>query len=633
MTARRFHALVLLGLVALTVSLYAQTLDDEWHFDDLGELTPGVRAFAPRVDASHYRGVVGLWLWAVDYRLHGEDPAGYHVTNGVIHLVNSALVFWLAWSLLAAASGGARRLGALTAAAIFCAHPLATQAVTYLTQRSTSLATLFALVALASWAAFRRSSSRIRWTLYGISLGALLLGLHTKHVVVIVPVAVALYELLHRPRARSLGLALLVPAVLVTGSRVLDYAPELAEQRAPAAPSVADRTPLLPRHTPRQYALAQPRSIAAYAGLFLFARGQNLDRDVSPPRSVTDPATLASIVFLVALPIAAWRLRHASPTASFGLLFFLLALAPTSSVVPSADLFFEHRAYLPMAGLALAVGAAAGAIHRRHPAASWLGIGIVVIALSAATVRRNAVWDTELSLWSDAVAKSPAKARPHVNLGLALQNAGRLDEAERHYRRALEIHPDYPFALNNLGNILRRRGQAEEAERLFLAALEDRPWRPSPWINLGNLAMDRGELATAESRYREALQLRPTAVEARYNLAKVMERQGRAGEAVEEYARAVDLRPDEPLFLNDLGCARLAAGDPAGAEQDLRQALRRKSWEVSWYNLGLALEAQGRAAEAAAAYDSALTISPGMEPARVRLDALRRPGGVAGTGP
>lgn len=623
MTNRRFHACALLVLTALVVSLYARTLDDEWHFDDLGELTPGVRAFAPRVDPSHYRGVVGLWLWAVDYRLHGEDPTGYHVTNNAIHAFNSALVYWLAWSLLTGVPAAARRLGALTAGAVFAAHPLATQAVTYLTQRSTSFAALFALLSLASGVALRRRTSGSRWLLYAVSLAALILGLHTKHVVVIVPVALALHEMLHRPPARRLGVALLVPAFLLTGWRVLEYAPRLAEPAAAATPATGARSPLLPRYSPAEYALAQPRSIAAYAGLFLLPRGQNLDRDVSPPGGAAEAATLASIAVLALLVAAAWRLRRASPTASFGLLFFLLALTPTSSVVPSSDLFFEHRAYLPMVGLVLLVGAAAGAIHRRHQAAAWVASGLVVLALGAATLSRNAVWDTELSLWSDVVAKSPAKARPHVNLGLALQNAGRLEEAQRHYRRALEIHPGYPFALNNLGNVLRRRGAAEEAEALFRAALQERPGHPSPHINLGNLAMDRGDFAAAERSYREALALSPETVDARYNLAKALERQGHVNEAVKEYARVVEQRPDEPLFLNDLGCARLTAGDAVGAERDLRESLRRKNWEVSWYNLALALEAQGRAAEAVAAYDSALALAPGLEPARARRNAIR----------
>jgi Flp pilus assembly protein TadD len=367
--------------------------------------------------------------------------------------------------------------------------------------------------------------------------------------------------------------------------------------------------------TTRQYALTQPRSAAAYLGLFLLPRGQTLDRDVIPSRSPFEPAVLGSLAILGALAVIGALAARSHAVTALGVFVFFLALLPTTSVVKSPDLFFEHRAYLPMAGLCLALGPLVGTAHRRRAGLTWLGLGVLVATLSVATTRRNSVWDTELSLWTDTVAKAPAKARPRVNLGLALRNAGRFDEAEQQYRRALELEPHYPFALNNLGTILRLQGRPDEAAPLFHAAITARPRYADPRINLGNLAMDRGDLVGAETWYREALELREHSVPARYNLARSLERQGRPAEAVAEYARVVAERPEQASFHNDLGCARLAAGDPAGAESDLRRAIALDAESATaWYNLALALQARGRTAEAHRAHARALEIDPGLVP-------------------
>lgn len=617
--SRRLHALALLVLALLVAGLYARTLDDPFHFDDLGELTSTVRQAAPRVASDHYRGIVVLWLWAWNHRAGGEDPAIYHATNVALHAGAVACLYWLAWLVLPA--GRARRGAALAAAAIFAAHPLATQSVAYITQRSTSAAALLFLAAVAAWIAGRRARGAARWACFGVALAAHALGLWTKHVGILVPAAVLLYEFLFEAPPRRRALALLIPFVLLSAFRAAQYAPRL--ERTTPQFRTAEEARILPRLPRTVYAISQPRSVLAYARLFVWPRGQNIDADYPPVRSAASPAAWGPALVLLAAAVAAGRVRRRQPVVTLGAGVFFLALVPTSTVVPGPDVFFEHRAYLPMAGLCLALGAAVAAGAARRPRAAGLAVVAVVLALSTATARRLAVWDSDLALWGDAVRKSPAKARPHINYALALQAAGRLDEAEAHYRRGLELRPDYPFALNNLANVLRRSGRRDEAQRLLERSIEFRPGYVSPRLNLGNLAMDRGDPGAAEAWYREAIALAPTVSEAHYNLAKALERQGRLAEAIGAYARAAELRPREALYANDLGCARLAAGDLAAAEADLLGATALgPEWEVPWYNLGLVRKAAGRPDEARAAFDRALALAPDLAPAREQRDAL-----------
>jgi Flp pilus assembly protein TadD len=356
--------------------------------------------------------------------------------------------------------------------------------------------------------------------------------------------------------------------------------------------------------------------------LFLWPRGQNLDWDVRPSRSLVDPAVLGAVAILAAVAGLAWRERRRHPAIAFGVALFFLALLPTSSFVRSADLLFEHRAYLPMVGLCLALGELARIVRRAQPRAALLGLALLVTTLAIVTTRRNAVWDTEASLWSDVVAKSPDKVRGHVNLGMARQREGRLDEAATHFRRALDIEPRGSAALTNLGNVLRRQGRATEAESLYRRAIERDPRAAEPWINLGNLAVDRADLGEAETCFRRALVLAPEDPAARYNLAKALEGQRRFVEAIAEYEALTRERPEVGAFFNDLGAARILAGEPETAERDLRRAIElRPDWEVPRYNLGLALEARGRVEEAQEAYRESLEIAPGWAAPLERLRA------------
>jgi tetratricopeptide (TPR) repeat protein len=610
-------ATAILLLAALTACLYAQTLDDEWHFDDSSELSwPGVRDLHPVVHPAHYRGALPLWLWALNYRWSGEDGWSYHLVNVLIHFLNSVLVYLLAGRLAGTRPDHAdarSRMAAATAAVVFCAHPLATQAVTYVTQRSTSLAALFVLASLLAWSDLRRAPTGTRAILAAaVTVLAFALGTLSKHVAFTVPVLIAAQEALFRsPRARREAVAAAGVLLLVAGWQAAPYIPRV-ERLARAAPEemvVPNSTPyaqiVAPRYARADYARSQPQAVLRYLRLIVLPVGQNLDPDVAPATRI-DARVMGAGAVILALLAAAWSLRRRSPAASFGIVIFLVTLLPTTSFVPSRDLVNEHRAYLPLAGFALAAGAAGGAIRARRGGPARLLPFALALLLGGLTIKRNAVWDTEIYLWSDTAAKSPGKARPHVNLGLALQAAGRLPEAEARYASALRVHPDHPIALNNLGNVRRAQGDLEEAETLFRAALSAAPSYLEPHVNLANVAMDRGEPAAAEALYREVLAGDSTSVVARYNLAKSLEVQGRASEAAAEYERLTAARPRDARYANDLGCARLAAGDVEGAVRELRRAVEiSRDGAVPWYNLALALEAAGDPTEAAAAFREA----------------------------
>ncbi|MCA9753775.1 MAG: tetratricopeptide repeat protein [Gemmatimonadetes bacterium] len=589
-------AVLLIG----TFALYAPTWDDPWHFDDLAELLwPGVTSLAPEVPASSYRGPVSLWTWAIQYRLVGDAPRAYHALNTLIHAINALLLFALARRWLSPAGGRPRTALAAFCAAVFAAHPLATQAVAYVTQRSTSLAALFFLLAMLGWERARGASSgsRAAWLFVLWAAGGL--GVATKHVVVLLPVAILLREWLLPPRAnlRRLGVAL-VPILLLCAGRMIQLAPRAAQPLGQLeVESVATATASAARAT---YLLTQPKVWLLYARLALWPAGLNLDHDITRVTTAADPAFLLPAVVLVSILILLVRLRRRLPVLALGGALAALTLLPSSSLVPSRDLAFEHRAYLPLAWGLLGLASLVASLPRPRTLRMALA-SMTIVALAATTHARLQVWDSELALWSDAARKSPDKARPQFQRGLALQTAGQLDAARIAYERAREIAPDDPLAYNNLGNVERALGRPDEAVRAFRRAGELAPESAEPHVNLGNVAFDRGDFAAARRHYGDALARNPASAIAHYDLGKVHERSGRPDLAIPRYEEAARLEPRNAQFRNDLGAARLAIGDAEGAVRDLREALAlAPESAVVRYNLAIALEAAGDSADAAA---------------------------------
>jgi tetratricopeptide (TPR) repeat protein len=200
---------------------------------------------------------------------------------------------------------------------------------------------------------------------------------------------------------------------------------------------------------------------------------------------------------------------------SFCLLWFLGNLAIESSFL-GLELIFEHRNYLPsMMLILLAVTLILPLL--KH---SWLKIvflSLIVLTLSLWTYERNRAWNDRILLWGDSAAKSPAKARPHNNLGVALKDKGQLDSAVANFKQTIQLDPKFTEAYNNLGNTYMLLGKHDEALKYYRKALDIAPKNPLVHANLGNALVNRWQLEEALFHYGEALRLNPEYEEARQN--------------------------------------------------------------------------------------------------------------------
>ncbi|MGH7337829.1 MAG: tetratricopeptide repeat protein, partial [Myxococcota bacterium] len=289
----------------------------------------------------------------------------------------------------------------------------------------------------------------------------------------------------------------------------------------------------------REYVLTQIPVLVTYLRLALLPVGQNLDHDVSAVRSLFEPAVVASGTLLVALlALGVWLLAGRGRRdpgwrlVGLGIVWFFVLHAVESSGVGRIDFLFEHRMYLPSAGLFLAavVAIALGAPPRLVPV-SLAAVAAAALVLGAATWARNQVWRSELRLYRDVVAKSPEKARALTTLGRILLDKRRADEAEALFLRALEVEPRRVETLVSLGVVARVKRDPARAESYLGAAVALDPEHWVALVNLGDLALERGDLAEAERDYRRAAEHEELSTFARRRLERLARGQ-RPGEIV-----------------------------------------------------------------------------------------------------
>ena len=201
--------------------------------------------------------------------------------------------------------------------------------------------------------------------------------------------------------------------------------------------------------SPIDYLLTQCVVIPRYLALVVLPWGFNVDHDVALQRALSAPVA-GGLVLLAALAGFGLYAIRRWPVTGFGIFWCFVTLSVESSLLPLSDVMMEHRMYLAMPGIALAVGSGFAWAFRRYRLPAVVVGGLAAVGLACLTAARNEVWRTPVSLWSAAVAGSPLKARPHVNLGLALLSDGQYDAALQQYCRALALDPENPTARTNL---------------------------------------------------------------------------------------------------------------------------------------------------------------------------------------
>jgi tetratricopeptide (TPR) repeat protein len=596
------------------------------------------------------RPIVTLTL-ALNYAVAGLEPWGYHAVNVGIHVLASLALFGLVRRTLLLPGlrdrfGASATSFALAISLLWALHPLQTQSVTYLIQRAQAFTGLFQFLTLYCLA--RADSSPRKGWWYVSAILSCAIGLGCKQDMVVTPLLAVAYDRIFlsgswRGVMRRWWLHAALIATWVILARSFIWALGFAQVPAPSSETIDSSTPaqlpqkptagfMIERCTPLQYALTESEVILHYLRLAIWPNALCLDYfDWPIAQSFTE--VLPALLVVLALLVVMFRTLYLRPELGFLGLWFFLALAPTSSIMPIDDVAFEHRMYIPLAPLIILLFFAGREVlkwlvatrridGRRAERLGAVTVAILAIGLMVLTISRNAEYGSAITIWQDAVRLRPANPRAQHNLAIALVVAERYPEGLAHMSEAVRLNPT-PNDHALLAEGLAASGKLREAIPHFQAALVVSPHnprlQPQPppppaelHMHLARIHVQLGEWDEALKHYQEVVRLQPRNVEAHIEMSWPLTQLADWPRAAETLEAALRLDPNAAIAHNNLGPILVRLGKPRDAIAHLLRASELDPNHGPTYNnLGAVYYREGQLSEATVAFRKGTRIQPG----------------------
>ncbi len=666
---RALYLRVLVGaaLIAAAVLLvYSPATNGGFILDDNRLLTEnelirdsgGLYRFWCSALATDYWPATNSSLW-IEWRQWGMRPAGYHITNLILHTAESLLI-WVILRKLAVP-------GAFLAALVFAVHPVNVASVAWITQRKNTMALLFFLL-LTLWyikgmqcAASKTAPGRLESasrdttsgvihpssfiphpsSLYWFSLAAFVGAMLGKGSVAVLPVLLLVIVWWRRPLTWK-DLLLIAPFFAVAALLTIV---NLWFQTHGTEAVARD-------------AGFTERLLGAGGAIWFYLYKAVLPLDLAfvyPLWHIKTGNPLWWLPLFAALIVTAalWRLRGTwSRTILFAWAWICVALAPVLGFIDVGFMRFslvaDHYQHIAIIG-PVALAAAAWSAWQRHAQgrSHWAAVAIAPLAVAALmllTWRQTDLYRHAITLYQDTLQKNPDCWMVQNNMGLALKDAGRpqlaieyyrralllnprfadaesnlgnplfetgkIGEAIEHLERALSLNPNHAPAHNNLGVILAQTGRPQEAIQHYKQALKIKPYFPEVYNNLGNLVYGKGQMRDAIEYFQKALSLKPDFPEVQYNLGNALVQDKQPQKAIAHYRESLRLMPNQPQVLYSQGIALMQIDRPQEAAEQFRQALLfQPDYIEAYFNLALAYAKTGRPADAVLMAQKALSIT------------------------
>jgi protein O-mannosyl-transferase len=608
-------------IVLAGVLVYGNGLSGPLLFDDetsilnntsIRQLTPLSGPLSPPRDTPVAgRPVVNL-TYAVNYAMGGLDVTGYHVTNLLVHLLAALMLYGIVRRTLRMRQvppelGHDADNVALAAAVLWVVHPLNSESVSYLTERTESMMGLFYLTTLYASiraAAAPRADTGQAWGWIALAVAASALGMASKESMVTAPVMVLIFDrvFLYKTWREMWTERRILYAGLIASWVVLGLILWSAPRSTVGFESGA---------APWNYFLNQVQLIAQY--LWLAVWPQALVLDYGLPRTLTIADVILPGVVVVGLGLLTLVALRRWPMLGFLGAWVFITLSPTSSFVPIAtEVGAERRMYLPMAALAVLFVLAVRwlivrgtSVERR---ARWRIAGAVMalagVLLGARTVTRNNEYASRMRIAETIVERRP-HGRGRFLLADELIRAGQHEQAVAQLQLATSDYPQAHFALATemlaggrtadaviqaqtfirlvptskvvwvardlMGQALSIEGKLDLAAEQFTLLTQNTPRDPAPFVRLGNIRLRQRRFDEGIGHYQAALQLRPNDPEILKQLGLAYSAANRMDEAADAFYRGVNAKPNDISLLNFLGRALGAMGRYSDAVMPLRR--------------------------------------------------------------
>ncbi len=680
LSERRSRLLLAAALVLLTLLVYVPAMDGDFLWDDNWLVTEN-----PHLGS--FKGLVRMWTvdwWGdktvpdyfpvtltsfwLEWPLWGDKPAGYHVTNILLHAVSAVLL----WRVLA-------RLGvrwAWLAGALFAVHPVNATSVVWIAERKNTLSMVFYLLALNCYLRF---DERAGWRWYFAALGLFLLALLSKTSVVMLPVVLLLTawwrrdkvtwrDLLKSAPFLVLSIALSIVGILYQTYAVIQDSPvRQANEGFFFRLAVAGMAPwfyMLKMVFPYPLAMVYPRWSIDPKGLPYYLPGLALVgllaltlwlrrwRPVSLAKVIAvvvavgialglvqgsyrmDPFLKSCWPYLllglglVGLVAGLWRWKVGCRGMLAALAYFVVTLFPVMGFFTMYYHLYsfvaDHWQYVSMIGLlALAAGGAEFLARRVPRGVVPVAAVIVVGVLSVLTWHRSEVCADRYQLWKANIATYPDHFLPYYNLGRVQDEEGRYDDALKNYEKSRQLNEHFDRPYTNIGSILFKRGDILAAARYFDQALRVYPDSVPARANLGVVLHVLGRTEEGLHQLRRAERVNEHSLLVQVNMTTLLMDMGRVDEAVQHARKAVEVDPSnyQPRIQLARCLAHQGQRQEAIEQATIAVALKPDSIEAHMV-LGLQLQAVGRSAEAAEHYGTVLQLQPDHVDAMNNLGAI-----------
>jgi protein O-mannosyl-transferase len=562
-------------LTLLTVLFYWKSLSYPFQFDDLANIS---KHFAIRFDNPlnrwwfHTRWMAD-WLNRFNYQIGLFNPFPYRVVNLIIHIITGLLVFFLILELCNFLEKKNflyknSLLIAFVTAALFLLHPVQTQTVSYVIQaRMEGLATMFIVATIFAYVTFFSVKDiflRVFWLHMTAVFGILSCG--TKEIMVVTPLLILLVDWFFISQAQWVNFKkrFLFYAIFGAFSLILIYHyvgfDIIWRTLSLKATTTNNRGNILTDNafdiiTPLHFLISEFKVMVHYLLMFLWPSIICVEYDWKLSNSFFSSDSFFPFLILMAvLSVVIYTLAKKKTTfIAFGLCWFFICIAPRTTIFPSAELLCDYKTYLASIGwlfvlAVILVSVVQFAVKKIVRSADFIGhlnyqliaLLILFIPVGFGAFFRNTVWSSPSAFWRDIVNKAPLKARGHNNLGVALSEEGKVDEAIKHYLEAIRldrvyadpwsnlavaysmknefdkaitalhgaiaIFPDYPEAYNNLGTLLIKQKKYDDAEKVLDRAIQLRGYYGKAYYNKGRLYLEKGDEEKAWTYFKKATQ-------------------------------------------------------------------------------------------------------------------------------
>ncbi|MFB9843649.1 tetratricopeptide repeat protein [Mucilaginibacter ginsenosidivorans] len=482
-------------IVLAVTAVYSNHFYNGFHFDDSHSIydNPNIRHiqnipkfFKDGTTSSilpqnqSYRPVTTTSL-AIDYWLSkGYDPFFYHLSTFITFLLQGLLMVIFFNKLFGLSSSNKNiTYVALFATAWYLLHPAIAETVNYIIARADVQSTV---AVLAGFVLYACSPFCRRTFIYLLPVAVGILA--KPPAVMFAPIfffytllfeeKLSLIDIFRRVHLKQLGKAIIksVPAFVVCAGMYL-----LVDRMTPKTWEPGG-------HSPLQYVITQPFVILHYFITFFWPTGLSADSDWGVLNSIKDWRFFAGCLFLLIMISIAFYTSRSSKLRpiSFGILWFFIALAPTSSIIPLGEVLNDHRMFFPFVGLVLSVSwalsllifelmAKKDSFLAKNPKLLWLPVLAILATCAYGTWKRNNVWHSEKSLWQNVTIKSPKNGRGLMNFGNILVSEGKYAEAENYFGRALQLLPNYSFIYINMGVLKDKQQKFKDAESYFIQGI------------------------------------------------------------------------------------------------------------------------------------------------------------------